>query len=70
MRQPLDSERSFEETYPHYPFAELVRLAVALGRWIARTDQARIRAREAERDSPPRREVKEAARVSMDRILY
>lgn len=27
---------SFEETYPRYEFAELVRLAVAMGAWVAK----------------------------------
>lgn len=28
--------RTFEETYPKAPFAELIRLSVALAQWIAR----------------------------------
>lgn len=30
-----DTAESFENTYPRYPFAPLVRMAIALGRLIA-----------------------------------
>ncbi len=33
--EPKDRE-TFEETYPRYPFAELVRLGILLGRWLAK----------------------------------
>lgn len=29
-------QRTFEETYPLYPFSELVRLSMKLGQWIGR----------------------------------
>ena len=35
-REPFDAGRSFEETYPSYPFSELVRLSIGLGNWLAR----------------------------------
>ena len=30
----METIKTFEETYPKYPFAELVRLSIALGRVI------------------------------------
>lgn len=38
-RRSIDPTRSFEETYPSYPFSELVRLAIGFGRWLARTEK-------------------------------
>ena len=34
--KPPRFDESFEAVYPRYPFAELVRHAVLLGRWLAR----------------------------------
>lgn len=31
----MDDPPEFEKTYPKYEFSELVRLAIALGAWIA-----------------------------------
>ena len=35
-RETFEEGATFEETYPRYPFSELVRLSVALGKAIAR----------------------------------
>lgn len=32
MERPPEAAKSFEEIYPQYPFAELVRLSIALGK--------------------------------------
>lgn len=31
----MSTTKTFEQTYPHHPFAELVRLSIGLGRLIA-----------------------------------
>ena len=36
MQPDQKDQETFEETYPRYPFAELVRLGILLGRWLAR----------------------------------
>jgi hypothetical protein len=37
FREDRDAHRaSFEESYPRYEFAELVRLALAAGAWLAK----------------------------------
>jgi len=36
MKSTREPGRSFEETYPRYAFAELVRWAVMLGAWMGR----------------------------------
>ncbi len=33
-RTPTVVEKTFEETYPHHPFAPLVAAGVALARWL------------------------------------
>lgn len=33
--KPMEAGASFEETYPSYPFSELVRLGIALAQWLA-----------------------------------
>ncbi len=69
MRQPKDSGPSFEETYPHYPFAELVRLAIAVGGWLARVRQAsHDGALRARRPPPSRRAREEVGKISMGRL--
>ena len=35
-RRTYEEDATFEETYPRYPFSELVRLSVALGGLVAR----------------------------------
>jgi hypothetical protein len=37
MEKPPEAPKSFEETYPQYPFAELVRLSIALSKWLLRS---------------------------------
>jgi hypothetical protein len=32
----MDDRPTFEETYPKYPFSELVRLGLAAGAWVLR----------------------------------
>ncbi len=35
--QPVQKEQeTFEDIYPRYPFSELVRLGILLGKWIAK----------------------------------
>jgi hypothetical protein len=46
MKSRPDPEESFEEIYPRYPFAELVRLGVALGLRIAAWRLGRLAVRE------------------------
>ena len=41
MELPHEPGASFEETYPLYPFAELVRLGVGLAAFIARHQRTR-----------------------------
>ncbi len=36
MKEPRETTATFEETYPQYPFAELVRLGVGLAAFIVR----------------------------------
>jgi len=43
MNEPRHRLASFEETYPRYPFAELVRLALGFGKWIVRRRRKRRR---------------------------
>jgi hypothetical protein len=43
MSESREQSNSFEQTYPKHPFSELVRLGVALGKWIARRDDQRAR---------------------------
>ena len=45
-----DDPPTFEKTYPKYEFSELVRLAIALGAWIA---GMRRRAKASRMDAPP-----------------
>ena len=40
MPTPPKPDESFEAVYPRYPFAELVRHGVLLGRWLARVRAA------------------------------
>lgn len=39
-RALFEAKKTFEETYPRYPFAELVRLSIGLGNWLARAGEA------------------------------
>jgi hypothetical protein len=50
MTEGREHEDSFEDTYPKYPFSELVRLGVDLGQWIAR--RADRRALDEQRADP------------------
>lgn len=34
MKKTRETPDTFEETYPHYPFAELVRLGIGGARWV------------------------------------
>ena len=71
MRQPQQSKRSFEETFPHYPFAELVRLAIALGCWLGtRTPRREPGGRLIGRVPVSRRARMEAAKIAMGRLPY
>jgi hypothetical protein len=36
IHAPGDKRPTFEETYPRYEFAEMVRIGLAIGDWIAR----------------------------------
>lgn len=40
MPKPPKPDEPFEAVYPRYPFAELVRQAILLGRWLARVRSA------------------------------
>ena len=40
MPTPPKPDESFEAVYPRYPFAELVRHGVLLGRWLTRVRAA------------------------------
>ena len=72
MRRPQESGASFEETYPHYPFAALVRLAIAAGGWLGRAiaRSQEQRARQALQTYVPRQRRRDAVRPPMGRILY
>ncbi len=35
MQRDPKNDETFEETYPRYPFAELVRLGILLAKWLA-----------------------------------
>lgn len=35
-REIFEAKKTFEETYPKYPFSELVRLSIGLGKWLGR----------------------------------
>ncbi len=43
MQKPSETPKSFEETYPHNPFAELVRLGIAVAQLIVRRKRRRER---------------------------
>ena len=36
MQPEQNEQETFEEIYPRYPFSELVRLGILLGKWIAK----------------------------------
>ena len=36
MENPRKTPKSFEETYPRYPFAPLVELGIAIAAWLKR----------------------------------
>lgn len=38
-RRSFEAGKAFEEIYPRYPFSELVRLSIRLGKWLARTSR-------------------------------
>ena len=50
MEKHRETPKSFEETYPQYPFSELVRLSmeftrlsIELGKWLQRSHEALVR---------------------------
>lgn len=53
MEKTRETPKSFEETYPEYPFAELVRLGLSAAQWIVRA-RRKLRADRghAQRQSP------------------
>ena len=48
MPKPPKPDESFEAVYPRYPFAELVRHAILLGRWLGRVRAAKGKAAKGE----------------------
>ena len=57
MQSSRKDTKTFEETFPHYPFAELVRLALLLGKRLAR---ARLRDGERRRGLATRQRTNES----------
>ena len=55
MPKPPRADEPFETVYPRYPFAELVRLSILLGRWLARV---RMAAGRAAKSAQARRRIK------------
>jgi hypothetical protein len=43
IHAPGDKRPTFEETYPRYEFAEMVRIGLLIGDWIARLRRRRPR---------------------------
>ena len=53
LEKTRETPDSFEETYPRYPFAELVRLGLSGARWVCRLrDKLRTEPGRAQRQRP------------------
>lgn len=52
MQEPRPPKRTFEDTYPRYPFAPLVTLAITLARWWVRHRAARAAEHRSARKGP------------------
>ncbi|MGI9414256.1 MAG: hypothetical protein ACR2PM_11340 [Hyphomicrobiales bacterium] len=64
MQDPHDDPDSFENTFPRYPFSELVRLALMLAGWIGRR-----RAAEERRDRTARPSSRRAPKRSHSKLV-
>ncbi len=63
MQKPSETPKSFEETYPHYPFAELVGLGIAVAQLIIRRKRRSERLF-SEQKAAPRPEGRDAGTLA------